>query len=124
MPRLIKKNTKPLRFCTGLSSYEFACKCHYSSCRSIAISNKLIKAYKNFRKALGVKLIVNSGFRCTQHNYDEGGKALSRHLTGEAIDISLKTIDHLTHDEIENFAEACGFTFVLFYKTFVHLDCR
>lgn len=88
------------------------------------LSRRLIKAYKRFRELVGVGLNVNSGFRCTQHNFDVGGSPLSRHLIGEAIDISLKTINHLTKDEVQLSAIEAGFTFVKFYKTFVHLDVR
>ena len=83
-----------------------------------------MRAYENFRKLVNVQLKINSGYRCNKHNKDVGGKNLSRHLTGEAIDVSLKTIDHLDENDIEFAARSSGFTYIKFYKTFVHLDVR
>jgi len=73
---------------------------------------------------VGVPLKVNSGYRCIAHNFDVGGKSLSRHTVGQAIDISLKSLDHLSNEEIEFAAKKAGFTFIKFYKTFVHMDVR
>lgn len=124
MVRIVRKESN-LRFCIGLTSSEFACNCVNESCKVTIITNKLIKAYKNFRELIGVKLKVNCGYRCPLHNFNTpNSSALSRHMTGQAIDISLKTIDHLSLDDIEFAAKKAGFTFVKFYKTFVHLDVR
>jgi uncharacterized protein YcbK (DUF882 family) len=121
--KILPKN-KPLRLVTGLTSTEFDCQCKYDFCRSVIISKQFLRAYKAFRKLVGVPLKINSGYRCTAHNFDVQGKPLSRHTTGEAVDISLKSLDHLSHEEIEHAAKLSGFTFVLFYKTFVHMDVR
>lgn len=123
MHKIIPKEAK-VRFCKGLTSQEFACKCHTDSCRATIISGDLIKAYNKFRRLVNVPLKINSGFRCTLHNRLEGGKSCSRHLTGEAIDISLKTIDHLSQSDIEFALKDSGFTWIKFYKTFVHADVR
>lgn len=123
MPKILLKK-KTLRLCKGLTSREFSCRCSYDACRSTIVSKRLIKAYEAFRILVGVALRINSGFRCIQHNFDEDGSARSRHTTGEAIDISLKTMDHLSHEEIKTLAQQAGFTFIKFYKTFIHLDVR
>ena len=115
---------KLIRFCKGLSSSEFDCKCEYDSCRGTLISSDLIKAFEAFRNLIGVRMIINSGYRCALHNFAVEGKPLSQHMAGQAIDISLKSLDHLTRDEIKFAALNSGFTYVLFYKTFVHLDVR
>ena len=124
MVKLVSKANKTVRFCKGLTSPEFACQCTFEECRGTIISRKLISSYANFRELVGVRLKINSGFRCTRHNFEVGGKPLSRHTTGQAIDISLKTLDHLSENDIEHAAKSCGFTFIKFYKTFVHLDVR
>lgn len=117
-----KRLTK--RLCTGLTLKEFRCRCNHESCRSTFYNTRLVEAYKKFRKLVGVPLNINSGFRCILHNFNEKGSALSRHTTGEAIDIRLDTLQHLSREEIEFALKKAGFTFILFYKTFVHADVR
>ena len=123
MPKLILKGVKE-KICYGLNSKEFECKCNYSDCRATIISYRLITALEKFRKLVNTALRYNSGFRCTMHNFSVGGAALSRHLVGEAIDIRLKELEHLSHDDIEHALRSCGFTFIKFYKSFVHADVR
>lgn len=113
------------KLCTGLNLNEFECRCNYQGCVSTKISPKLINSYKRFRELVGVPLIINSGFRCEQHNKDVGSTSkASKHLTGCAIDISLKTVNHLSSEEIEHAAKVAGFKFIKFYKTFFHADTR
>ena len=123
MYKIIPKN-KAVRFCKGLTSKEFACKCETESCRATIISKRLIKAFASFRELVGVPLRINSGFRCTLHNFMEKGSPLSRHLLGQAIDISLKSLNHLSNNDIEFALKNAGFTYIKFYKTFVHADVR
>jgi len=121
--KILPKN-KSVRLAKGLTSLEFQCKCSYESCRAVVVSKKLIKAYGTFREMVGVPLTINSGHRCAQHNFDVGGTALSQHQFGMAIDISKKSINHLSDDDITHALKASGFTFVKHYKTFVHADVR
>ena len=119
---LRKKEVK--RLCKGLSNREFACKCSYPHCQMTLVSKALIKAYDNFRSLVGVRLIINSGYRCPQHNFDSQGKPCSQHQAGRAIDISRKSISHLSEEEIDHALKLSGFTFTKFYKTFIHADVR
>ncbi len=112
------------KICYGLTLEEFKCKCSVESCRATIISNDLIKAYKKFRHLIGKKMTISSGYRCPYHNQKIGGTALSRHTAGEAIDISKKSMNHLSDEEIDHAAKMSGFTFVKQYKAFVHLDVR
>ena len=121
---MVKKDGKKVRFCLGLNSDEFKCRCSYDFCQSIIITKDLINAYLKFRKLVGVKLRINSGYRCVAHNMDVGGRPLSRHTSGQAIDIDLKSLNHLHEDDIEHAAKTAGFTYIKFYKTFVHMDVR
>lgn len=123
MIKIIPKK-KEVRFCKGLTSREFRCKCNTDSCRATIITKPLIKAFEKFRNLVNVPLIINSGFRCTLHNRLEGGRPCSRHLTGEAVDISKKTLNHLSDQDIEFALKESGFTFVKIYKSFVHADVR
>ena len=123
MAKLIPKDADE-KICPGLSSKEFKCRCKNDFCTATIISEDLIKAYRKFRKTIGVPLKINSGYRCAAHNKTVGGVKLSRHVSGEAIDISLKSLSHLEHEEIEWAARVSGFSFIKFYKAFVHLDVR
>lgn len=123
MPKLIEKGTN-IRLCNGLTSDEFACKCKHEACRSTIVSKRFLEAYRAFREYIKEPLKVNSGYRCIQHNFDVGGRPLSRHTTGEAIDIALDSFTYLNHEEIEHAAKISGFTFVYFGKGFVHMDVR
>lgn len=123
MLKLYKKTSK-VRLCKGLSTQEYSCKCSNNFCKTTVISKNLIKSYSSFRNLIGVRLLINSGYRCQSHNHNVGGAELSRHLTGEAIDINLKSLHHLDNDEIEFAAKNSGFNFIKFYKSFVHLDVR
>lgn len=120
----ITDKSKNLRLCKGLTSSEFSCQCSYDYCKATLISKKLIKAFEKFRILVDVRLRINSGYRCPQHNQDVGGKPKSRHQAGQAIDISLTTLGHLTRGDIEHAAKSSGFTFLIFYKHFVHCDVR
>lgn len=123
--KIFDKN-KVEKICYGLTTKEAACRCGNGFCRHVMVTDKFIFAYAKFRKLVGVPLKINSLNRCAFHNFNVGGKAMSRHLTGEAVDIDLTSLSHLTKEEIEHAAKMAGFTFVLFYpeKNFVHLDVR
>ena len=119
----IDKNSNE-RICYGLTNEEAKCRCNLIKCKETRISQKLITAYIKFRGLVGVPLIINSLYRCAVHNASVGGVLNSRHLISEAVDISLKSLSHLDEEEIEHLLRLCGFTFILFYKSFVHADCR
>lgn len=121
---ILLRKGDPSRLTRGLKALEFECHCAFPECRVTIIDRRLIKAYRRFRTLIGVPLKINSGYRCPRHNMETQGATYSRHLTGQAIDISLKSLDHLTHDDIEHAARTSGFTFVKFYKAFVHMDVR
>jgi uncharacterized protein YcbK (DUF882 family) len=136
-----KKDTGNL--CDGLSKKEMACKCNNAECNCTIVSDELIKCYTAFRKKLGVPLKILSGYRCIIHNYDLVEEAkqykkdhptykitsepakLSRHITGEAIDISMKGLKK-TPDELKKIALLCGFNYCYYdiIKNFLHVDCR
>lgn len=108
----------------GLTSREFECKCSHEFCTVTIVHRDLIKAWGKFRRILQVPIYINSGYRCPQHNADIGGSRLSRHMAGMAVDISRKSLDHLSDSDIEFAAKSSGFTYIKFYKTWVHLDVR
>jgi zinc D-Ala-D-Ala carboxypeptidase len=56
---------------------------------SAARFRQLIDGLEALRAAAGHALPVTSGYRCQRHNAAVGGAAQSRHMSGDAVDISL-----------------------------------
>jgi uncharacterized protein YcbK (DUF882 family) len=111
--------------CEGLNTLEFQCKCKHEACRSIIINPLFIEAYESFRLLIDLPLTINSGHRCTLHNFEVGGKPMSRHLSGEAVDIDLTNIlDVWSIDRVLFIAKECGFRYVERYEklNFLHVD--
>lgn len=106
-----------------LTHDEFKCKCNNYRCQYTIISTVLIARFKKLRILAGNKPIkITSGFRCSTHNLAEGGKKLSRHLFGFALDmIPPKGV---TLNNFEKMAKAAGFTYTKKYPEFnvLHSD--
>jgi zinc D-Ala-D-Ala carboxypeptidase len=73
------------------------------------------------RDRLGKPLIVTSGYRSPEHNKRVGGARNSRHMQGDAFDISM---GNHSPAEFERAARAVGFTGFGFYpgSNFIHID--
>ena len=78
-----------------LTSKEFKCQCTRTTCSIVVMSPALRDSWNISRAQFAKPLKVNSGHRCGPHNEEVGGIVNSKHLTGEAIDIS--------HDEFQNY---------------------
>lgn len=67
---------------------EFRCRCcgcnEYPENTQALVTNVLDPA----REKLGRPITVNSGYRCRHHNETVGGAVKSRHMAGEAADIT------------------------------------
>lgn len=96
---------------------EFQCPC----CGTSEMDSEVEKKIDLIRDRLGVPLHINSGYRCSAHNREVGGKPTSQHLVGKAIDVS---IANLTAEKKRQFLElAIGQFFgVGIGSTFFHLD--
>lgn len=68
---------------------EFKCKCSYSDCKITYLDMDLITYLENKRAEIGKPFSIMSGFRCTRHNADVGGKPGSIHMQGKAADITI-----------------------------------
>lgn len=68
---------------------EFACRC---GCGADDISPYLVACLEDVRKALDLPLIITSGVRCEKHNAAVGGVPNSRHLYGEAADVTTRGV--------------------------------
>jgi hypothetical protein len=122
---IVPKNSNE-KLAIGLSEKEFKCKCKDDSCRATIISSNLIHAFSKMREKFGQQVIINSGFRCMAHNWgiEPRGSALSRHTTGEAIDLSIKPFGDMSFNELNELLVDSGFTFIKVYDKFVHVDTR
>ena len=68
------------------SAAELECKC---GCGAMAIDTDLIPLLENLRAQLGKPVTITSGTRCAKRNAAEGGKTVSEHLSGQAVDVAL-----------------------------------
>jgi hypothetical protein len=70
--------------------YEFACKCGKCGGFPAEPQEKLIRVADRVREHFGASMGVSSGVRCKTHNKNVGGVSNSRHLSGKAMDFSVK----------------------------------
>ncbi len=65
---------------------EFKCKCRQN--HNILISNELISKLEELYTALNCsKIVINSGYRCPEHDRNVGGDGCGQHTKGTAADI-------------------------------------
>lgn len=90
---------------------------------------ELVDILDELREHFG-PVIINSGYRCPEHNAKIGGAKASRHVVGDAVDIvvdGVKTIDVYNY-LIEKYDDKpYGIAKKISqnpYGGFVHLDCR
>ena len=96
---------------------EFECR----HCGAVKIDPELIRRLQAMRDEIGKPLIINSGYRCPEHNRAVGGAANSQHLLGKAADM---WVEGMSPDTLATHAEAVGFGGIGIYDTFVHVDTR
>lgn len=97
---------------------EFFCKCGED--HDFVIDMSFIEKLQKTRELYGKKMTITSGHRCAAWNEKQGGAKGSKHLTGEAADILVKT-DRERGALIDAALEA-GIRRIGIAKTFVHLD--
>lgn len=96
---------------------EFSCKC---GCGGCDISQKLVDKLNTSRELLKEPIVINSGFRCEEHNHKIGGSATSSHLRGLAVDI--KAFDSSYRYKLLNILFFVGFSRIGIDKDFIHID--
>ncbi len=98
---------------------EFGCRC---ACNMVRVNVKLLAMLEKLRHILGgAPITVTSGYRCPAHNQAVGGAVSSRHLLGNAADI---TVANATPAQVADMAETLGFPGVGRYRNFTHVDVR
>ena len=73
------------------------------------------------KKAGGAGVTINSGFRSINHNRNVGGASNSQHTYGIAADI---VVSGKTVSQVNSIARTCGFSGIILYSTFNHVDSR
>lgn len=85
---------------------------------------EVISKLEKLQSQFGKQFTVTSGYRGYQRNKDAGGASGSKHLTGEAVDISWPSSEEDTI-RLVAMASALGFNGIGIYRPgFVHLDIR
>lgn len=107
---------------------EFKCKC--GKCKTPPISDELIRILTEIREHYNSPVIINSGYRCKEHNAKIGGAPSSRHVEGDAADFTvkgIKTIDLYNYVILTYGDGPYGIARRISkdpYAGFVHFDCR
>jgi len=104
---------------------EMACRC----CGSYSINPKLLLSLEWFRtlvsshRSTDTPLIINSAYRCPQHNAAVGGSKNSQHMLGNAADVRIPTglSPRLVVEFLERIPYVGG---IGLYSNFVHIDIR
>ncbi len=99
--------------------YEFSCKC----CQRTVLNYHLQTILELVREHFNAPVTVTSGTRCKVHNEAVGGKKSSKHLSGEAADITVKGVKpKLVYEYIDSiFSYSLG---IGNYSGFTHVDVR
>jgi uncharacterized protein YcbK (DUF882 family) len=95
---------------------EFECPC----CGEQHMNHSFLEKLDEARSVANVPFIINSGWRCKEHNEKVGGSNTSSHLKGLAVDISAAN-SHARHRIVEALLSV-GFNRIGVAKTFVHVD--
>ena len=98
------------------SDEELRCKC----CGKVKINPEFLKKFDVARSHSKVPYIITSGYRCSKHNKEVGGKENSLHTKGEAVDILTNT-DRKRYYVLGSLLSA-GFTHIGIAKDFIHVD--
>ena len=115
--------------------HEFICKClrEHTHKISIELINKM-QQYRDYLNSLaqllGIKKEISikttSAFRCIEHNKSKAvkGSKNSLHLSGLACDFKVRGFPRNNYLKLGIAGRSIGFTGVVIYDTFLHLDVR
>ncbi len=102
---------------------DFDCKCHHPFCTYTLVDTDLVESLDELCDKFG-KISINSGFRCSVHNHEVGGKPGSVHMQGKAADVksvfASVTEIYYAAVKIQNFLDGG----IGIYSNFIHLDVR
>ncbi len=72
------------------------------------------------REIAGVPFVINSGWRCREHNAEVEGSPASSHMAGRAGDVKVTDSEH--RYRVFYGLKAAGFTRLGIYNNFIHAD--
>lgn len=98
---------------------EFECQCKNADCVWVIVDTDHIEKLQQKRDKWGKPIKINSAHRCEKHNKAVGGATGSRHVQGDATDI---TVSGMTPIQVS--ADCEDFKGKGLYDTFVHVDSR
>lgn len=93
IPTVSETETVTGTFWDGIKYFErseFACPCGKCGGFPAEPEEKLVKAADKVRDYFGNPMTISSGVRCTARNAAVGGVSNSRHLSGKAMDFSVR----------------------------------
>ena len=102
----------------NFSLYEFECP----DCKCVKLSRKLLDMMEELREKLKKPIKINSGDRCINYNKQIGGYLLSKHMEGQAVDISLNGLDIAILEPI--LKEIFPFYYINKAKGYCHLQAE
>ena len=101
---------------------EFACK----HCGENKIHQDVIDMAQAIRDELGVPVMVNSGYRCAEHNARVGGIKGSYHTKGLAADLSCRLGAGIMFEAVKKLhaqGKLQALSYCIKYKWGIHIDC-
>ena len=98
---------------------ETACRCHCG----FDIQPGFLRRLDELREKVGHPLVLSSGARCVAHNKAVGGAEHSRHIQGDAADITLVPLTIKQRYNLLKAALEMGLT-VGVRADIYHIDCR
>ena len=109
-----------LSLSTNFKVREFRSRCGSDK---ILIAPALVTLLQQIRNNFGAAVTINSGYRTPEHNKAVGGATFSRHMIGDAADITVKDVPPL---EVCQYAESLmpksgG---IGLYTNYSHVDTR
>jgi uncharacterized protein YcbK (DUF882 family) len=102
------------------SESELACR----HCRVNGCQQGLVDVLEEFRQLVGTPVIVDSAYRCREHNAQAGGAGKSEHVDGLAADIR---VEGMTATQLEALARKIPTIRGIGrddHKQYVHIDVR
>jgi len=102
------------------SRSEFACKC---GCGGDTVDHALIEVLEDVRGYFNAPIVINSGYRCVNHNAAIGGSPASQHTKGKAADFRVIGV---AEEEVVSYLESIhpNEYGVGIYQGRLHIDVR